>query len=196
MKQRGLGVLGILIGIAVAAATVTALVYSVTSYVNGVGEREYQRGKKEVEGRVATRDAEALRDANTKIAELTKTIAEQQAAHAERLSQIDAAKTKEINDVKDKAARDVRAIRAGALKLRDPGRSGGSPCPDSGGSPSGTAIAAPGVGDGKAGTELSREASEFLSGLASEADTVIVQLQAAQAIIVEDRRLCNAGPAR
>lgn len=42
------------------------------------------------------------------------------------------------------------------------------------------------------GTELSEKAANFLLGLVTEADEVVYQLQACQALLVVDRQTCNA----
>lgn len=58
-----------------------------------------------------------------------------------------------------------------------------------GGSGAAQAGAGPGRCDGPATAELSQSAAEFLVDLASEADTVVHQLTACQAVVVADRKI-------
>lgn len=81
----------------------------------------------------------------------------------------------------------VAHIRTGALRLSVPT------------GPAAAAVAAPaaaGAGrcDGQARAQLSNEAAEFLTGLASEADDVVLQLNACQADVKIIWEQCNAKP--
>lgn len=51
-----------------------------------------------------------------------------------------------------------------------------------------------GSDNAKTGTELSNEATEFLFKLTGEANEVVLQLTACQALLVSDRQTCNANP--
>jgi len=77
---------------------------------------------------------------------------------------------------------------ADAVKLRDP-HATRQACGDS------APAATPGAvrDNGSAGAELSQKASAFLRQLASEADAVVLQLQACQAVLREER--LQASPA-
>ena len=179
--------------IILALLALAALIKLVTGYLSDLDQRGYDRGALKTKSDYEARDNVALVAANKLITDLNEKIRSQEKDHSNRVAKIDEEKTKEVKDVKAKADRDVARIRAGALKLRDPGRTE-QRCPDGGGSSGGTTVAASGVGDGKAGAELSREAAAFLRGEAGRADAVVVQLTTAQALLGEAQRLCNRQP--
>jgi hypothetical protein len=84
----------------------------------------------------------------------------------------------------------VARIRSGALRLSIPTRPAAA-----GSGPAVPAVAAtPGRCDGQARAQLSDEAAEFLTGLASEADDVVRQLGACQAIAEKQSKACNREP--
>jgi prophage endopeptidase len=101
--------------------------------------------------------------------------------HAQSLAAISTDYERKINEATQLRAADRAALRAGSLRLRDPGR----PVGDG----SGAQFAA-GTGrcDGRAPGELSTEAAEFLLGLASDADDVAEQLAACQRVVTADRQ--------
>jgi hypothetical protein len=81
----------------------------------------------------------------------------------------------------------VARIRSGDLRLSIPTRPAAS-----GSGPAVLAAAATlGRCDGQARAQLSDEAAELLTGLASEADDVVRQLGACQAIVEQQRQACN-----
>lgn len=88
----------------------------------------------------------------------------------------------ELQHVTQSKDRIIADLRAGAVRLRDPGTRyeiGIHPVPE----------ARPGAGrcDDEAGGELSEPTAEFLVGLAAEADAVVHQLAACQAVVEADR---------
>lgn len=96
----------------------------------------------------------------------------------------------EAQNVKDKDQavvdlRNARAVIAAAGGLRDPGRREGSSCPGIQGA------AAAGRSDGETGSKLSDEASDFLSGEASRADSIAKQLGLAQTYIIDLTAACS-----
>lgn len=102
--------------------------------------------------------------------------------------------TQEQENAKTENARLRAAVRAGTLRLRDPHITEQS-CPPA----TGQATPAASRSDDRAPGELSREAAEFLFGLASEADALAEQLAYAQQVIRESQRLCgeqNKSPAK
>lgn len=102
--------------------------------------------------------------------------------------------TKGVQDEKERTAAHIAAIRAGTLRLRDPGRkSGGISTCGSYPGPSATVSAGSGH-DEAAQAGLSTTASEFLLYLTGEADEVTRQLALCQARVVSDMRVCNASP--
>ena len=191
-SQRGIIATGWLyLGGAIAIlALISALVYGVKSYLDGVDQKGYDRGKQETEAKYAKRDNEQLRVAAERIKTLEDQAREQERENADRLAEISKQRQKEIADAKRQYDRDIAAVRAGTLKLHDPGVPAGGAaagCGSPGPAPGATA----GGRDGEARGQLSGAAAEFLLGLAGEADDVALQLGEAQAVIIEYRRACN-----
>ncbi len=131
-----------------------------------------------------------LASANAEILRLENQARAQEAKHAAVMATISKRNLEEKQRVETQHQADVAAVRAGTLVLRDPGAATGEACAGAA-SPPGTAA---GGRDGGAGGQLSGAAAEFLLTEASRADVVARQLAAAQAVIVEDRRLCGAPP--
>lgn len=129
------------------------------------------------------REAVELREANELIAILSNAYREQERQHAEALAGISADYERRLKDANAQRARDVAAARAGAIRLRDPYSLGLKAC----GNPAAQVGTGAGERDGGASGELSREAAEFLLGLANDADDIARQLAACQRVIVEDR---------
>lgn len=179
-----------------AIALIAALAGLVTvwdGYTNGLDKKGYDRGVSET-----TADWQKRDNAQLQAALAAQSEAEARAAHAE--SEAAAAQSaasenyqRGVKDGKAKTDALVAAARAGDLRLRDPGNQAGSGAAR--GNQAGAAQTAAGTGGcyGAAGAKLSVEASEFLLGLAGEADDTARQLAACQVILVSDRRLCN-GP--
>lgn len=110
----------------------------------------------------------ALLVAQLRIGELEK-------EHEKLLIQIGIHYKKEFEDVEARRVRDVAAARAGTLRLRIPG----SVCPG----PATQAGAAPAGSDGAEAGELPREVAADLLTLANDADNVVNQLTACQAVV-------------
>lgn len=122
--------------------------------------------------------------ANAKIVELQAAAREVERAKAAAVAAVSADYQRRLNDANKQRAADADAIRAGTLRLRDPGAAG---VVSSGDRSADTAAPAGGC-DGRASGELSGAAAQFLFDLAADADQVAMQLQACQAVIIEDRR--------
>lgn len=160
------------------------LVAAVVAAIYAYGQQQFGLGEKAERTAWLARENTALTKANTRIKELEDQARAREREHAQDMA---AASAKYQEDLKhEKAAKDraVADLRSGALRLRIP-----VTCPDGAGG-SGTAAPGPGtVGrDGEARAELSVQASEFLVGLASEADEVVHQLTACQAVVTADRK--------
>jgi len=108
-------------------------------------------------------------------------------AQAQAFAAVSAGYQKRIANNEAQKRDDAAALDARTLVLRDPS----SPRVQSCGG--GAASAAPGAGgrDGPAGGELSLPASRFLLALANEADGVVNQLTACQAVVEADRLLAK-----
>lgn len=114
--------------------------------------------------------------------------AEREAQHAKDMAALDEKFTKEIEDAKRVSDRDIAAVRAGELRLRErftcpaPGPAAG---PSGGADKAGTTT---GLGDDPAPGGLRQPDAEFLIRYSDEADTVVRQLSACQAIVNRDRK--------
>lgn len=128
-----------------------------------------------------TREAKLNADAAKKIKDAAESARLEERSKAEKQAEISAdlqAKLQEAENEKNRLAADVRA---GRRKMSITAR-----CPPRG-DPKGAVAASPGGRDGEARAELPVEASNFLVGLASEADNIARQLAACQAVILSDR---------
>ena len=104
--------------------------------------------------------------------------------HMDALTSISSAYQTELQNAETQHTRDVAAIRAGAIKLRDAGASALFPCPTPG-----TEATAPAPGrDAPQGCDLSSDAANFLLSEADLADRNTKQLSACQQVVTEDRK--------
>lgn len=95
----------------------------------------------------------------------------------------------EIQNVEKNAKRVIAELRADNIRLRDPYADSIGRAAESGASEAG--ITSGGCA-GETGGELSKETSEFLIDLASEADEVVEQLSYTQGLLVECRKRAGA----
>ncbi len=170
----------------VAAAALGALWYAYTT----IDGRGYERGKSAVEADYVKRDNKALKDALDRVQTLQAEIRAREASHQAAVAALSEKHQQEKVHAKRQHDRDLAAVRAGTLKLRDPGATATAAQCDR--SPERPPAAASGGDHAAAGSELSGAASEFLLSLMHEADGVVGQLTAAQALIREQVRACNA----
>lgn len=129
------------------------------------------------------RESTELQAANQKIYALEEAARVAESAHALALAAIGTKHAKEIEDARKQKERDVADARSGRIVLRYP-----SPCKASSGGISAPAAAAPSVRDGAETAELPREITADLFALANDADEVVRQLSACQAVIFDDRK--------
>lgn len=125
-----------------------------------------------------------LATANAKILQMENDARETEHQHSEEVAAAAAKYEKEKTNVIAQKDAAIASLRSGTLRLRDPYSPGIKTCGD----PIGAIATATGGRDGGAPTQLSGETSEFLISLASEADEVVKQLQACQAIVLSDRK--------
>jgi len=130
-----------------------------------------------------TRENTELRLANTKVLTLEEGARKTEQDHSTALAAVSTDYERKLQDANDQRSRDVAAVRAGSIRLRDPGSPGLRAC----GNPPGQTATAPGGRDGAQGSGLSEQASEFLLGLTGDADDVARQLSACQRVVIEDR---------
>jgi phage gp46-like protein len=134
-------------------------------------------------------DAERTRSIGRAIADADTAQVEHKSAYDMYL--ISSAYQKGLTDGAATQASVVARIRSGDLRLSIPIR------PAAAGSGAPTAATAAGASgcNGQARAELSDQASEFLTGLLSEADAAVLQLGKCQAIVEKQREACNREPA-
>ena len=159
-----------------------ALVFVVA--LGAAGYKGYSLGADSVRAEYAARDLKAAADAAAKTQELQEKYRAIEQAQAQEISKVAHDYERRLTDAKAKTTVALDAIRSGSVRLRDnyaAGNEAGRGCPA--GSP-----APAGVGDGKAGAELSPELANFLVSEASRADAYTEQLTACQRVIEADRR--------
>lgn len=148
---------------------------------NGVGkesERVVWQARENVE----------LSEANAMIIMLQNKAREDEATHNQVLADISRTYQERINDADIQKDKFIAGVRNGTIVLRQPAprtekASGGI---------SSEAIASAIGRDGETNSKLSDETAEFLYTEANRADKIVEQLAACQAIVIEDRKLCNS----
>lgn len=146
-------------------------------------------------GHTAERDAWQAREnvqlvnANAKIIELNEVARKAERDHAERLATVSARLEQEKKHEAAKRDKIIADLRAGFVRLRDPGATSLYAI----GGQGGTVTATTGKCDAGTGGELSVETAEFLVRLAGEADEIVDQLHACQDTVRSDRGLSVPG---
>lgn len=160
------------------------LMAAVLGAIYAYGQQQFGLGEKAERTAWLNRENTALTKANTQIKALEDKYRAQEQKHAQDMAAASAKYQEDLMHEKDTKDRVIADLRSGALRLRVP-----VTCPDGAG---GSGTAAPGpstIGrDGETRAELSISASEFLVGLANEADQVVRQLTACQAVVFSDRQ--------
>ncbi len=168
------------------AAAVACLVALGGAYVKGRTDEG-----RIVRGEYAARDLQAATEAQIAYAGIVERRRKTEQAWQKSFAGISQKHQGEIADNAKKLKDALAGLRSGDFVLRDPGTVNQA-C----GSGSGSPAASPGVGDGSASAGLppapfailSNEASRFIVEMAAEADEVVVQLQACQAILEAERQ--------
>lgn len=160
------------------------LMAAVVAAIYAYGQQQFGLGEKAERTAWLARENTALIKANARIKELEDQTRAREREHAQDMAAASAKYQEDLTHEKAAKNRAVADLRSGALRLRIP-----VTCPDGAGG-SGSAPLGPGTAgrDGEARAELSVQASEFLVGLASEADEVVHQLTACQAVVTADRK--------
>lgn len=185
-RQKGTTALLYLGGVIALAAIGAGVFFGAKSYIDGVDTKAFNRGMSEAEAAYVKRDNEALAAATKHIKDLQAKVRASEARAAADVATIDNKYQEELTNARHKAERDVADARSGALKLRDRWRSEARACAaNSDRSADASTTGASGSNNEKAGTELSREATEFLLREANRADEITKQLGAAQELILE-----------
>ncbi len=147
------------------------------------GQQQFGLGKKAERAEWLARETEQITAANLKIKSMEENYRQQEQDAATAIAVISSQHQRELHHVKADKDRVITDLRSGAYRLRIPVASAINTYGDN---PS-QAAPATNCRDGEARAELSGAAAEFLVGLASEADEVVVQLGACQAVINADR---------
>lgn len=141
----------------------------------------YDAGKTAERSVWLDRESAELRSANGEIIELENKVKADHLAHSARIASVAEQYEKEKQREIEKRDRRIADLRSDNLRLRDPG-SKNTADGKADGVTTGTSQC-----DGHTGSQLSVEASEFLLRLTGEADEVVVQLTACQAVVQSDR---------
>lgn len=175
---------------AVEGALLFALAASIACGAVYLHHSGYKAGAASVQSRW---DAQKLADANAYAQALAKADAQnrqQQAQWEQKLAAASSQYQEALRNVETKHTAALAALRAGTLRLRDPGAGTGQ---DGSGAMSDVATSTS-RRDGDASGELSGPSSEFLLGLAAEADEVAERLGACQAVVQADRAVLQSSP--
>ena len=164
-----------------------ALTAGVLVLLHFYGQHQFSLGEATEQARWVARENAALRAANEEISQLNTQAREQERQHAEAMAHISTQFQEQLQHVKSQKDSVIADLRTGAVRLRIPvtAPSTSAAC---GGIPA-EAFASAAGRDGETRAELSAEAAEFLVGLASEADEVVQQLSACQALLQADREV-------
>ena len=148
--------------------------------LGAAGYKGYQLGGDHVRAEYAARDLKAQAEAAALTKDTEEKYRAQEQAHSQAVAQIANDYEGRLTDAQRKTTIALDAIRAGGLRLRDPGAQAcGDPAP-------GTATATAGRNGAESG-RLSGAASEFLLSEAARADAVVLQLTACQGVVTADR---------
>jgi len=159
------------------------LIAAVLGIVYAYGQQQFGLGEKTERGTWLKRENGQLVTANAKIRSLEEQYRMQEHDHTAALASISSQYQKDLAHVKADKDRVIASLRNGSMRLHIPIAATVQP---NGGTASAVVLAATGR-DGETRAELSVAASEFLVGLASEADEITKQLGRCQDVINADR---------
>lgn len=161
------------------AIVVAFVVSNIGMYVMGKSDGRTDERAAWMERELVQREAYAKKER-----ELQDAYRKKEQESARDMAAVSAAYQRELNHANAAKDRALADLRAGRLRLRDPGARSQPPC--------GSGLPEAGAGaagrDGEARGELSGATAEFLVALAGEADQVARQLAACQAVVIEDRK--------
>ena len=193
-KQRGVIAMGwlILAGVIAAGLVLTGLVLAWNKYTTGIDQAGFDRGVATTTAQYTARDNAQLQTALTRVKVLEDAARKTESAHAAAIVKVSDKLAKEKANAKlaEKRVRD--AIAAGDLRVRDAAFKAGTCAPVGAGSQPGATTASASGSNGAPRCQLSDATASDLLAIGRDADEVVAQLTAAQAIIVADRAACNA----
>lgn len=157
-----------------------------------VGLWQRHDGIATVEAKWQAREAKQQAAAAARYKKLYDAYRKAEQDNAAALAEIATKLEKERTDANKQHAADIAALRAGTLRLRDPGSAAVPACrgsaAETGPASSGCNGCASGQLPAAPAGLLSGQASEFLVDLAADADDVARQLAACQQVIINDRK--------
>lgn len=119
---------------------------------------------------------------------LSNEVRAEESAHASKLALVSQTYQEQLQNVRLEKDKFISSVRAGTIKLHIPR----SARPDGNYPALGQITASASRCNAPAESELPRDVTEFLYSEAGRADEIVNQLQACQAVVIEDRRLCGA----
>lgn len=163
----------------VPAVLILVLLAGLGLAVHSYGQDQFDQGKKAERAEWQQRENTELTTANAAILKLNAAARQAEHDHAEALTEASAAYQEQLRHEKASRDRTIADLQSGALRLRvELARR-----ETAGGSAAAEGDAGAGRCDAEAYGELSPAAAGFLVDLATEADDVVHQLTAAQAVI-------------
>lgn len=157
-----------------------------------VGWWQHSAGVDSTQAKWESREATQQVQAASQIKALEESARAAEQKHAADMASLATDYERKIDDAQKQRAADIAAVRAGDLRLRDPGSPIVPACPGA------AAQAGPGSGGGDGSAPgglpaaptglLSGQTSEWLVDFAADADDVARQLASCQQVITEDRR--------
>lgn len=164
---------------------------TVSGYLSSVRAEAAKAGRDECDAAYKLRDNAQLREAMDRVKTLEDAARATEREHAAALTEITAKLAKEKAHGRAAEKRILADIASGKLRVRASAFYAGA-CPaDSGGSAAGAPGAGAGGSDAPEACDLSAAARSDLLAVGRDADDTARQLAAAQAVIVEDRRVCG-----
>lgn len=164
---------------------------TVSGYLTGVRAEAAKAGRDECDVAYKARDNAKLREAMARVKVLEEAARKTEGEHAIALSGINDQLAKEKAHARIRKKQFDADIASGKLVVRSSAFQTGA-CPaDGGGSAAGPPGAGAGRSDAAQACELSETARGDLLAVGDDADDTARQLAAAQAVIVEDRRVCG-----
>lgn len=180
-----------LAGVLLVLGAIWGITATVSGYLTDVRAEAAKAGRDECDAAYKLRDNEQLRDALDRVKALEDAARKTEREHAEAITTITGKLLMEKANVQAAENRILSDIASGKLRVRA-GAFYASACPAvSGGSAASPPGAGAGGSDGAAACQLSAAAQSDLLAIGRDADDTASQLAAAQAVIVEDRRVCG-----
>jgi hypothetical protein len=174
------------------ALGIVAVAIGITLAISAYNGRLIDIGKAAERSAWQGRESAELAAANARILKLTAAARQAEQDHAAALARVSATYQEQLQHEKKSRDRTIADLRSGALRLRiELARR-----ETAGGSAIGEAGASAGGCDGASVGELSDAAAEFLVDLTAEADDVVHQLTACQAVLVADRQINSEGESK